>query len=135
MVSIIFCIFVIEKEKNTMKEKKYPLVDVDGNAFAIMSYVCNAMRKEGKSNEEIDGYLLDAQSSDYHHLLEVSVEMCEKLNEEDGNTRLILVDWDDDGVNLPTKVKIPTDIDDEDVADYLSDTYGFCVNGWYDINE
>ena len=135
MVSIIFCIFVIEKENNTMKDKKYTLVDVDGNAFAIMAYVCNAMRKEGKSNEEIDGYLLDAQSSDYHHLLEVSVEMCEKLNKEDGNTRLILVDWDDDGVNLPTKVKIPTDIDDEDVADYLSDTYEFCVNFWYDINE
>ena len=70
-----------------------------------------------------------------HHLLEISVEMCEKLNEEDGNTLLVLVDCDDDSENLPTKVKISTDIDDEDVADYLSDTYGFCVNYWYDINE
>ena len=118
-----------------MSKKKYTLDDVDGNAFAIMAYVRSAMKREGKSNEEIDNYLKDAQSSDYHHLLQVSVEMCEKLNVGDGNTRLILVDWDDDGENLPTEVKIPTDIADEDVADYLSDTYGFCVNGWYDINE
>ena len=126
---------VIEKENNIMSKKKYTLDDVDGNAYAIMAYVRSAMKREGKSNEEIDNYIKDAQSSDYHHLLQVSVEMCEKLNVGDGNTRFIMVDWDDDGENLPTKVKIPTDIDDEDVADYLSDTYGFCVNGWYDINE
>ena len=118
-----------------MKEKKYTLDDVDGNAYAIMAYVCKAMKREGRTNEEIGNYFKDAHSGNYRHLLEISVEMCEKLNEEDGNTRLILVDWDDDGENLPTEVKIPTDIDDEDVADYLSDTYGFCVNGWYDINE
>ena len=118
-----------------MTEKKYTLADVDGNAFAIMAYVRSAMMREGKSNEEIDKYLLDAQSGDYHHLLEVSVEMCEKLNVEDGNTRFIMVDWDDDGETLPTKVRIPTDITDEDVADYLSDTYEFCVNYWYEINE
>ena len=123
------------QHNSIMKKKKYTLVDVDGNAFAIIAYVKNAMRREGKSNEEIDNYLKDAKSGDYRHLIDVSVEMCEKLNGEDGNTRLILVDWDDDGENLPTKVKIPTDIDDEDVANYLSDTYGFCVNFWYDINE
>ena len=118
-----------------MTEKKYTLADVDGNAFAIMAYVRSAMRREGKSNEEVNNYIKDAQSGDYQHLLQVSVEMCEKLNGEDRNTRLILVDWDDDGENLPRTVEIPSDIDDEDVADYLSDTYGFCVNGWYDINE
>ena len=117
-----------------MKEKKYTLENVDGNAFAIMAYVSMIMRREGKSNEEIDNYLEDAKSGDYHHLIDVSVEMCERLNGEE-NTRLILVDWDDDGENLPTKVKIPTDIDDWEVTDYLSDTYGFCVNGWYEINE
>ena len=120
-----------------MKERKYTLVDVDvdGNAFAIMAYVRSAMKREGKSNEEVNNYIKDAQSGDYRHLIEVSVEMCEKLNVGDGNTRLILVDWDDDGENMPTKVKIPTDIDDYDVADYLSTIYGFCVNYWYEINE
>lgn len=55
-------------------------------------------------------------------------------------TRTVGVEWDTDGMDeeeldLPNEVEIPGDIDDEDVADYLSDTYGFCVNGWYDINE
>ena len=116
-----------------MSKKNYTLENVDGNAHAILAYVCNAMRREGKSNEEIDKYLLDAQSGDYHHLLEVSVEMCERLNGEDGNTRLVLVDWGDDGENLPTRVEIPTDIDDEDVDNYLYLIYGGCVNFWYEI--
>ena len=117
-----------------MSKKNYTLEDVDGNAFAIMAYVSMIMKREGKSNEEIDNYLEDAKSGDYHHLLEVSVEMCKRLNGEDGNTRLILVGWDDDE-NLPTRVEIPTDIDDEDVDNYLYLIYGGCVNFWYDINE
>ena len=64
-----------------MKEKKYTLDDVDGNAYAIMAYVCNAMRREGRTNKEVGQYLLDAQSEDYYHLLEVSVEMCEELTD------------------------------------------------------
>ena len=116
-----------------MKEKNYTLEDVDGNAYAIMGYVCMIMKREGKSNEEIDNYLEDAKSGDYHHLIEVSIEMCERLNGEDGNTHLILVDWGDDGENLPTRVEIPTDIDDEDVDNYLYLIYGGCVNFWYEI--
>lgn len=33
--------------------------------------------------------------------------------------------------NLPTRVEIPSYIDEEFIADYLSDEYGFLVN-WYD---
>ena len=117
-----------------MSKKNYTLENVDGNAFAIMAYVSMVMRREGKSNGEIDNYLKDAQSSDYRHLIDVSSEMCERLNGEDGNTRLILVDWADDE-NLLTRVKIPTDIDDEDVDNYLYLIYGGCVNFWYEINE
>ena len=116
-----------------MSKKNYTLENADGNAFAIMGYVCIIMKREGKSNEEIDNYLEDAKSGDYHHLIEVSVEMCERLNGEDGNTHLILVDWGDDGENLPTRVEIPTDIDDEDVDNYLYLIYGGCVNFWYEI--
>ena len=59
---------------------KYDLVGVDGNAFAVMSYVANAMRKEGKSKAEIDAYRENAMSSDYNHLLVVSMEMIDELN-------------------------------------------------------
>lgn len=64
---------------------KYDLVGVDGNAFCVMAYVVNSMKKEGKSQEEIDAYYKDAKSSDYNHLLAVSVEMVEKLNAENNS--------------------------------------------------
>ena len=45
------------------------------------------------------------------------------------------IDWETDGYkidNLPSEVEIPKYIaDNEDIADYLSDEYGFLVNGFY----
>lgn len=64
-------------------KRNYSLVGVDGNAFAVMGYVQRAMRQAGKTQEEIRAYLDEAQSSDYDHLLAVSSEMVEKLNDED----------------------------------------------------
>lgn len=64
-----------------MAKEEYTLVGVDGNAFFIMGYVLKCMRKEKKSQEEIDAYLADAQSSNYDHLVAVSGKMIEKLNE------------------------------------------------------
>ena len=61
--------------------KAYTLVGVDGNAFAIMGYVRTAMRRAGMSREDIDAYTKDATSSDYNHLLVVSCEMIDKVNQ------------------------------------------------------
>ena len=61
--------------------KPYDLVGVDGNAFAVMGYVSNAMRRSGFTSKERNEYLADAQSDDYNHLLAVSVDMVEKVNE------------------------------------------------------
>ena len=57
--------------------------------------------------------------------------------------RVIDIDWDTDGqdiknLDLPTEVEVPDDIADEifdggyddDVADWLSDEYGYCVYGF-----
>ena len=44
------------------------------------------------------------------------------------------IKWDienEENVNLPTRVEIPSHIDEEFIADYLSNEYEFCVN-WYD---
>lgn len=48
--------------------------------------------------------------------------------------------WDvdeDDGItkeeilaNLPSEIEIPDDVDEEDVADYLSDQTGYCHFGF-----
>ena len=61
---------------------KYNLVGVDGNAFVVMGYVRDAMRKEGCSLEEQKAYTEDAMSGNYSHLLYVSIDMIEKLNEK-----------------------------------------------------
>ena len=56
-------------------------------------------------------------------------------NEAYKNDRIITVDWDTDGENveLPKEILVPGFISDDEVSDYLSDTYGFCVNSWYEI--
>lgn len=42
------------------------------------------------------------------------------------------IDWDteNDDLDLPNEVEIPNEIDEEMIADYLSDTYGFCINSF-----
>ena len=60
---------------------KYDLVGVDGNAFAVMAYVLKAMKECKMSKEEQSDYQTKAMSSDYNHLLAVSVEMIDKCNE------------------------------------------------------
>ena len=80
--------------------KAYTLVGIDGNAWSVMSYVKRAMEhayKEASTPDE-DGqvdevamaefgkeaqaaYGEDAQSSDYNHLLCVSMDMIDRVNE------------------------------------------------------
>lgn len=61
--------------------KAYTLVGVDGNAFSIMGYVRSAMKSAKMTSQDIDAYTKDATSSDYNHLLVVSCEMIDKVNE------------------------------------------------------
>ena len=61
--------------------KAYTLVGVNGNAFAIMAYVKDAMDDAKMSKEDIGAYIKDATSSDYNHLLMVSCEMIDKVND------------------------------------------------------
>ena len=61
-------------------KQKYNLVGIDGNAYSVMGYVIQAMKREGFSKSEIDDYQADAKSGDYNHLLSVSAEMIEKCN-------------------------------------------------------
>lgn len=65
-----------------MNKKKYTLVGVNSNAFAVMGYVVHAMQTEGFSREEINAYHDRATSSDYDNLLRESIEMVDKCNEK-----------------------------------------------------
>ena len=54
------------------------------------------------------------------------------------NVKVISVDWDTDGMDeeeldLPNEVEVPSDIDEDLVSDWLSDIYGYCVKGWCEL--
>jgi hypothetical protein len=53
------------------------LIGQDGNAFAIMGRVKQALKSAGADKEYIDKYLSEATSGDYDHLLVVSMEYVE----------------------------------------------------------
>ena len=45
------------------------------------------------------------------------------------------IDWETDGedseeMGLPSSVRVPSDLEEDEIADYLSDEYGFLVNGF-----
>lgn len=61
-------------------KQKYNLVGIDGNAYSVIGYVIQAMKRERFSKSEIDDYRADARSGDYNHLLSVSAEMIDKCN-------------------------------------------------------
>lgn len=52
--------------------------------------------------------------------------------------KTIKVVWDDTQESLgesglPTTVNVPEDLPDEDVAEYLTQEYGFLVNSWENL--
>jgi len=58
---------------------KYPEINVqlsgqDGNAFAVMGAVSNALRKGGVPREEINEYTTQSMSGDYDNLLRTAMD-------------------------------------------------------------
>lgn len=84
------------------KTVKYPEVVVDlgnlsgpeGNAFAVLGNVQGAMKRAGKSREEISAYVNEATSGDYDHLLRTTVETVTVVKR--GRAPLEIVDSADD---------------------------------------
>ena len=68
-----------------MAKRKYNLVGIDGNAFSVMGYVRNAMRECHFTPAEREAYSKDAMSSDYNHLLVVSMDMIDECNKRINN--------------------------------------------------
>ena len=60
---------------------QYTLVGVDGNAFSIMGYVSQCMKREKFTPEDIQDYFKRAKSRDYNNLLCVSMEYVDMCNE------------------------------------------------------
>lgn len=62
-----------------IKRKVYSLSNIDGNAFAIMGYVSKAL-KETSNDDIVQKYQAEAMSSDYEHLVKVSLDYLEVCN-------------------------------------------------------
>lgn len=65
---------------------KYSLVGVDGNAYALMGYTMDAMKKCGFTGVDVDNMLKDAKSSNYNHLICVCADWIDRCNEKIGAT-------------------------------------------------
>lgn len=58
-----------------LEEVKYPMVEIDlddlddGNAFAVLAHVKTVMKAHNLSKDQIDEFIDEATSGDYHHLL------------------------------------------------------------------
>jgi len=75
--------------------KKYDLVGVDGNAYAIMGYTARALKREGL-RDLVEPMHREATSTDYDNLLRVCMGYLDKANnaaDERGN-RMRLIDAD-----------------------------------------
>lgn len=109
--------------------ERLTLVGVNGNAYCVMGTVSRWMKeayKDAKTpdydgqvdeaamklfdQDAIDAYTKDAMSSDYNHLLCVSMDMVDKLNDYWENSP-DFDGWDDDDYD-------DDDWDDEDDEDY-----------------
>lgn len=61
----------------------YSLEGINGNAFSVMGYVTECMKREGKTKAEIKEYTGDTMSGDYNNLLCVSIDIIDSLNEQE----------------------------------------------------
>ena len=62
-----------------MSEVRFPKIQVqltgtDGNAFAVMAKVSQALRRGGATPAEIEEYQRESMSGDYSHLLATAME-------------------------------------------------------------
>ena len=58
----------------------------------------------------------------------------DKINMKTEKTKLVTdIKWDTDGeiVDLPKSIEVPSYLQDDEIADYLSDKYGWCIFSLY----
>lgn len=102
-------------------------------AFFLARYFAKIASAKKRFMEEDVEYTDNNNDNDTDETRLSSMEESAETPIQESDMRLIRVDWDDDGAMMPKEICIPNSILDDDVADYLSNTYGFCVNSWHEI--
>ncbi len=67
----------VSKMKAPLTKPTVKLIGRDGNAFAVMGRVKQALKHAGADKEYIDKYLSEAISGDYNRLIAVSMKYVE----------------------------------------------------------
>lgn len=112
--------------KSRMAEKRVNKVKQENEALKNLIYKSFRIISEDRFSDE---YFWEELWND----LETSQEEIDRLKIFDPRIATVAtVDWDtdDEEVNLPKEVILPVGIDEEDIADYLSDLTGFCHKGF-----
>lgn len=65
------------------RKVKVRLVGEDGNGFAIIGRVRNALKRAGYEANVISEYTIKAMGGDYDHLLQVTLEYADEIGGED----------------------------------------------------
>jgi len=69
--------------KTKVKKIQLDLTEIDGNAYALMGAFSRQARREGWSQEEINAVLDECRKSDYDHLLQTLITVCDTPERED----------------------------------------------------
>ena len=133
-MSIICCIFVIEKETNSNMKQKY-VIRVYLSSFYDVEVEAENVDKAKKMAESSENWDMN-EIEENLALQEGETEVFDEYPSD--TTRTVSVKWDTDGMDeeeldLPNEVNVPGGLDDEDVADWLTEAYGFCIKGWYEL--
>lgn len=67
--------------------------------------------------------------------MDIIVYLCIEVKRKENIMKRVYVDWETDGtpiedIGLPIEVDVPNNIETNNIADWLSDKYGFLVNGF-----
>ena len=112
--------------------------------YIVRVYLCSFYDVEVEA-ENINDARQAAESSENWDMVEIANNLALQEGEtqavEDyplANVKVIGVEWDTDGMDeeeldLPNEVEVPSDIDDEDVVDWLSECFNIGVKGWHEL--
>lgn len=124
---------LMKRRNGSMKQK-----------YIIRVYLSSFYDVEVEAENQQDAKQM-AESSENWDMVEIANNLALQEGETQAideypsiTVKTISVEWDTDGMDeeeldLPSEVEVPSDIDEDQVSDWLSDLYGFCVKGWYEI--
>ena len=136
-------VYVVAEEREMDIEEVIYRIDEEGDVLNAETEVKEALglfgkkdEKEEKEEPKTQEFTVVLQEGDKLELTDIEEEDVtpedEKTEKEAETLEITDIDWetDDEDVDLPASVLIPSSVVEDEIADYLSDEYGFLVRGY-----